>query len=262
MTSCLEFWIKYCRHLKPELSGKSIFTQRLNAVRTTCEFSKCLGKQIASLRLQSRKETILPHHLFLRLTGGRRWLSGPGPTGCPGDRRAQFPRRPAGSHCGPTDAHPGQAGALGSGRLQPCAPVETPGRSAAAARPPGAAADAEVSKFRQFVFDSISQGLHLAFPRSCPAPPSGRPWVPAVPAVHRLPGVGASICCRPLGWHERVVPFVGERAGGWGRGFDRGYGSAWSSGSAALVRTAVRWWKELLPFLRCVVLIFFISARL
>lgn len=167
MTSCLEFWIKYCRRLKPELSGKSFFTQRLNAVRTTCEFSKCLGKQIASLRLQSRKETILPHHLFLRLLlaggGDSRVLAPPVVRATVG---RSFPGGPLGRTVAlrmRTRARQGRSGAAGFS-------LERRWRrrvaGAAAARPPGAAADAEVSKFRQSLYLTV-------YPRGCTLPSRG-----------------------------------------------------------------------------------------
>lgn len=85
--------------------------------------------------------------------------------------------------------------------------------------PPGAAADAEVSKFRQ--------SLHLTiYPRGCTPlsrgaalrhPLVGREFRPS-PLSTVFPELAPRFVVA-LGWHERVR---GERAGGWGRGFDGG----------------------------------------
>lgn len=226
---------------------------------THCEFSKCLGKQIASSVYKVGKRDIF-HILF---SWDQQWsvTSWSRPTGCRAPP-AQFPRRPAAGRTVALRMRTRASRALGSGRASALRAGGDGGSQCSCCQARGGA-DAEIAKFREkFVFDSISQGLHLSS-RDCPAPLFCRPWVPAVLAVHRLPGFGVPDMLSPPRMARGAGPFLRGREGwGWGRGFDRVLGQRVVLGLRRTELHCCSLVERAIPAFSLVALIFFISARL
>lgn len=117
--------------------------------------------------------------------------------------------RPAGLHCGPTNARSGRAGALGKGsRVEPQAQVTAPGVGAAQLRVSwGCIRQRAFVNSSKVCTEQHTPGLDLAGPRGCPPE---RARVPAVPDGQRSPRVS----CLGLLSPPRVTQTSGSRGEG------------------------------------------------
>lgn len=175
----------------------------------------CLGKQIDCLHHKGESRLLRVNLSWNTVTGGRRCHS-PGLHSASreglrctsrrgGLRAGAVSPRPAGLHCGPTNARLGWAGAL-ENEAGPSPREEVAGGRAgsgrAEQRPPWAVLNEGIFyPPAELALESISQRLDLAIQWGYPGHPRGREQVRTNQGIPVLGEFASSICCRPLWWH-------------------------------------------------------------